>query len=396
MDILSFINLKRLTKCIPFSYKLMIIDYIYSIPYYFFRFLPIKSNQIVLCNFYGKGFGDNPKYIALELLKHKNKFNLVWLVEKKDDSMPSEIKQIKINSLRSVIELVRARIWIDNSRKPYYIRKRNGQFYIQTWHGNIMLKKIEGDAEEKINLDYLWNAKNDSSIIDLFLSSSSFFTSKIRSSFWYTGQIIECGSPKIDVLLNNNKEKIVLIKNTLKINHDKKIAIYAPTFRNNNDLEFYNFNFNFLIEALMHKFGDDWIVFKRLHPSINSNSLNQEFNSKVINVSGYSDMQDLLLISDVLVTDYSSSMFEFALMKKPVFLFTKDISSFISERGVYFEFDELPFKYALDIQELVNNILSFSEKEYLISVDKFFIKINHFEKGNACVQVVNRINQLIN
>ena len=117
-----------------------------------FRLLPVKKGRIVAENFFGKGYGDNPKYIYDELLINPE-LELVWLIKKNTDTeFPVGVNVVKRGTLKELYYLATAQVWIDNSRKHYGIRKRKGQMYIQTWHGGIALKKIEKDVENSLPL----------------------------------------------------------------------------------------------------------------------------------------------------------------------------------------------------------------------------------------------------
>ena len=136
--------------CRPVYHKIIVMIY------FFFRLFPIKKNKIVITNYYGKGFGDNGKAIANELHERKLDIDFVWLVEKNDESIPQWIRQVNYYSILSIYELVTAKLWIDNARKRRYVRKRKQQFYIQTWHGTIPLKRVEKDVEAAfLRLDFI-------------------------------------------------------------------------------------------------------------------------------------------------------------------------------------------------------------------------------------------------
>ncbi len=106
-----------------------------------FRIFPIKKNKVVVINFYGNGYGDNPKYICEELIKTHEELDVIWLVNKMDDVFPNQIRKVKYKSIKAIYEMATAKIWIDNARKRKYVIKRNGQYYIQTWHGGIRIKE---------------------------------------------------------------------------------------------------------------------------------------------------------------------------------------------------------------------------------------------------------------
>lgn len=357
---------------------------------YLFRIFPIKDNRIIISNYYGKGYGDNGKYICEQLLQMDENLEIVWLINKNQNTLSfnSKIKIVKNKSIKGLYYLCTSKVWIDNCRKHFYSYKRKNQFYIQTWHGAIPLKKIEKDAESKLSKDYVKNAKLDSKLMDALISNGTFSTRIMKQSFWFDGPIYEYGSPRCDVLFSdvNRKNRI---KEKISIDKKYKILLYAPTFRKDMSVEIYKLNFDKILQVLKNKTEKDWIIFVRMHPNLNKNiEIN---NQNVINMSNYDDMYELMLISDILITDYSSSMFEFMFTKKPVFLYAPDINDYLDDRGFYFEFEELPFPKAFNFEDLLRKLTLFDNNKYIYSIEEFIKKIGCFEDGKASERVANLI-----
>lgn len=365
--------------------------------YYIFRLLPVNKTKVVLTNFNGKGYGDNPKYIAEELIVSGLPLDLVWLVSTIEDrSIPPQIRKVKIGSIRSIYELVTAKVWIDNNRKSYDVRKRKQQFYIQTWHGFIMLKKIEKDAIDKLSSIYVKNAINDSRMIDLCISNSTFFTRFLRESFWYTGEILECGLPKSDVLLNPGVNAYEAVVRKYGIRDGDRLVLFAPTFRNSKSASSFMLNFDAISDNMAAKFSGEHTIMLRLHPAMSDVELNTDEHKRVVNVSDYSDIQLLVKAADILITDYSSLMFEFGILEKPVFLYFTDFDDYQSERGVYFDLHELPFPIAETEVGVIKNIVGFNRTDYLNKVSVFNQKvIGVRESGRAAQLITMRIKEVI-
>lgn len=168
--------------------------------FYLLKIFPINKKKIVIQCFKDMGYCDSLKYICEELLHQKVDYQIVWITKKKYiNQFPNAIKLVPVNTFRAIKELATAKIWIDNCRKDSWVRKRTGQFYLQTWHNGISLKKVEGEAEKVLSESYLKSAKNDSKMIDVFLSDSDLATDRIRNSFWYSGKILKFGLPKNDI-----------------------------------------------------------------------------------------------------------------------------------------------------------------------------------------------------
>ena len=365
--------------------KSIIINSIRNILYYLFSIFPICKNKIFIQNFNGKGYGDNPKYIVEEILRRELDFVLVWaVVPKLSKGFPQRVKTVPYKSIRAIYEEATAKIWIDNCRKQLYVRKRKEQYYIQTWHGMVNLKKVEKDVEQNLSAYYVKQAKRDSTLINLFLSDSKFSSQLYRSAFWYNGEILECGSPRDDILINP-------VQKHFNIAGNKKIILYAPTFRDNSGVDAYDIDFELILNSLQEQTKEGWIFLVRLHPNISEKSELLSFNESIINVSNYDDMQELMLASDILITDYSDCMYEFALMNKPVFLYAHDHEQYRKERDFYFDIFSLPFPCAVNNNDLLQNILHLDTARYLNSLAAFFEKTGVIKNGDAAKKVVDRI-----
>lgn len=364
-----------------------------------FNLFPMKKNKIVICSYFGKSYGDNGKYICEEIISQNLKWDIVWLVEKerlKNSQFPNKIRVVKYNSLAALYELSTAGVWIDNSRKFSHPPKRKKQLYIQTWHGSVSLKRIEKDAEKSLSRFYIKSAKKDSKMADLLISNSKFSTELYKKSFWYKGEILECGTPRCDILIDNNYSDINKIKNRLGVSENVKLITYAPTFRKDGDTSVYNIQWKRILEILKGKFGGEWKVLVRLHPNISNKRDFMQYDSNIIDVTNYPDMYEVLKASEILITDYSSSMFEFSYSKKPVFLYTEDLESYIKDRDFYFKIDNLPYPIAKTNKELFDKIESFEYEEYSFELTKFLNKLQIKETGKASKAIVSKIREAVN
>ena len=361
----------------------------------FFRLFPIKNNCIVFENFLGKGYGDNPKYIADEILRnYKTDFNIVWLIKgTKFSDMPEQIKQVKRGTLKELYYLSTAKVWIDNFRKHYGVKKRKGQFYIQTWHGGFPLKKIEKDALSVLSKTYIKSAINDSKMIDLLLISSKKIEKIFLDAFWYNGKVLEVGSPRTDVFFKHCN--IRLIKESMGLNPETHIILYAPTFRENNDLTAYNLSYEQILKNFIMKNGGTWKIIIRLHPNISYLQKNIKYNENILNGSNFSDINKLIKLCDVLITDYSSCMFDAMFAKKRVLLYVPDVEKYMLDRGLYLKLEDLPFPKSKNMSELLDAIDSFDENDFNNRVSKFLKDIGSFETGCASKKVVEKIIEII-
>lgn len=361
------------------------------------RILPIVNNKIVIVNYYGKGYGDNGKAIVQKLLMQDIPLDIVWAVKSltEIENFPPGVRFVKFRSLTFYKEMATARIWIDNSRQGAAIIKRSGQFYIQTWHGGLPLKQIEKDAYEHLARGYLDDAIYDSKKIDLMISGNAFFSKLCKTSFWYDGAILECGTPRLDSLINYDQSERNIICEKLGLPKDKKFVLYAPTFRVNKDMECYNLYYNKILNTLEKKTGDEWCFIVRLHPNISVEQDTLRYSSSVLNGTQFPDLYELLKITDLLISDYSSVIFEGALLEKPVALFTTDLDAYIKDRNFYFNLNELPFPICENNEMLMRTIECFDTAAYKVEVEKFNDSINYFETGEAASRIVHIILEVI-
>ena len=222
----------------------------------------------------------------------------------------------------------------------------------------------------------------------------------MRESFWYNGEILKCGLPRNDIFFNRTEEFIAGIRKKLNVPPDNKIIMYAPTFRDNPAIlaDVYKFNAAKLTETLKKKFGGKWTLLIRLHPNVAwVNLSNNIFGNaeNIINVTKYPDMQELLVVSDVLISDYSSSIYDFMILHKPVFIFAKDFDSYPKERGFKQLYFDLPYKINRTEDELLDCIKNFDAKKLEPAIKKFLDVIIPFDTGHASEEVVKRIKSVI-
>lgn len=352
------------------------------------RVFPVKQNKIVCCSMKGKRYGDSPKYLADEIIRQNLGFEIVWLIRDEFDAdFPKEIRRAKYNFLSCAYELATAKFWIDSNSKQLGTLKRKGQYYIQTWHGSA-LKKLYGDIPDKIDFFDRTIIKYNSGIQDVMLSDSRYITEMYRRAFWYKGEILECGGPRNDAFFENIEEYSRNVREYYNL-EDQKIALYAPTFRDDFRVADMRLDFEKLQRSLSVRFGGNWVVLVRLHPNNIADAEELiDYTDKIINATNYNVMQELLVACDVLITDYSSSMFDFMTKHAPCFIYATDLEKYQEERDLYMNLKELPFPAAESNDELEKIILQFDETKYEEDLQKLFERMGICKRGNACKQVV--------
>ena len=355
-------------------------------------FTRVHKGRMMCWAYTFKQYSCNPRYLTEHLLENNTEFEIFWVFRGNVDTsgVDKRIKCVRYKSLRYFLLVNTAEFFITNARTdPYriYWHKRKGQKYVMLWHGGVALKRIEKDAEAQLSYSYLKKAKIDSKVCDLMVSGCRFQTSLLKEKFWYDGEILERGIPRNDVFFNKARhpEMKERICHKYGISPDSRIVLYAPTFRRNKSIEPYRIDWSRVVPELRKIYDTEKIsVLLRLHPNLigkadASSLINDE---SVIDVTRYHDMQELLCVSDLLITDYSSSMFDITMLKKPCMLYATDIEKY--NRGYYFDFAELPFPLARNEEELIGNIRTFDSAAYDESVESFFEKhIGLCEDGNA-------------
>jgi CDP-glycerol glycerophosphotransferase len=353
-----------------------------------FWMFPIDDRKVLFRSFRGQNCGDNPGAVFQEMKKERDDLKFYWVM--KDPSTRIQgASVIRYGSISELYHLATAKVWIDNTRKGSWCTKRKGQYYVQTWHGDPSLKKVEGDI--KNTEDSLNNAIKDSKNTDLFLSGSKWMSKLCKKSFFYKGNILEVGLPRTDILFENSNAVRNAIYEQLGFDENTQIVLYAPTFRKNGDLSAYNIDFRLVEGALKRKFGGVWKILVRLHPDIAG--LTNKFHFKnVVDVSTFDDMNQLIVSSNVLITDYSSCMFDAMQAGKIIFLFASDMDEYNRlDRGFYFKMDELPFSFAASNAKLEKNIANFEELDYRSRVEQFSEQLGIFAGGHASEKVCEYI-----
>jgi CDP-glycerol glycerophosphotransferase len=380
------------------SFIEMIKKYGYLSLIYIFNMLPVKRNKVFLFSYYGSQYGCNPKYITEYILANypADKFDLVWAFNKLDlNKAVAGVRKVKTMSFKYFYELCTSQIIITNFRTTDLFVKRKNQYYIQTWHSSLRLKQIEKDAENSLPDHYVQMAKKDSLKCDLLLSGSRFGTEIFKRSFWYDGEIFEHGIPRNDLLFQSNSNKRDEIKHRLNIQYETKVLLYAPTFRKGNNLDVYDLDYSQIVEKLTNKFGGEWMVLVKLHPHLLSQSNGLVYGEKVMDVTAYDDVQELLFIADVLISDYSSLIFDFSITNRPCFLYVPDVVEYINQdRELYFDLMELPFISATSNKDLIKKIEEFQYEKYKKGLSKFLEDVGSYEDGKASEHLIKHINKI--
>ncbi|MFF4326370.1 CDP-glycerol glycerophosphotransferase family protein [Streptomyces sp. NPDC001591] len=307
------------------------------------RRLPVKD-LVVYDTFQGNGAGDAPRAIHEELLRRGEKLEHVWLVRDGRAEVPATARAVQYDSLEAWDVLARARYYVLNDSVPRSFRRRPGQTVVQTWHGTP-LKQIGYDFTHDYytSPEILEALAHDSAQWTLLASPSSYATPVLKRALGYDGEVIESGSPRTDALLRPDAERIAEVRRRLGLPEGKKVVLYMPTWRENREgwSGGYKLDLQIDLDAARRELGEDHVLLVRGHYRVGEQLRDGVRDGFVRDVSRWPDATDLLLVADVLISDYSSAVFDFALTDKPLLLFTYDLEHYRDTlRGFTFDLEE--------------------------------------------------------
>jgi CDP-glycerol glycerophosphotransferase len=319
------------------------------------RLLPIKKHVIVFESLWGRAFNDNPKAIYDYMSeKFGRKYKYVWFLNNEYTPVPDDVIAVRKNSWRYFYYLARGKYFVENTNFPNFYVKRKGQIEMQTLHGTFM--KTMG-LDEKVTFNTKWKQESllkRSGRWDYLVSPSPYMTKTATSAFMFQHQVVECGFPRNDVLYkHNNPDFIAQVKQEMNLPLDKKIVLYAPTFRSKD-----KFELHLDFDQLRERLSDHYILLLRLHYFVASRINVEAYKGFVYDVSSYPDIQNLYLISDMMITDYSSVMFDYAHLKRPMLFFAYDLEFYRDDlRGMYLNYEEtVPGPIVRSTEEIIRHI----------------------------------------
>lgn len=351
------------------------------------KLLPVQKDRVLFLSFRGKQYSCNPRAVSEALEKNASgRVRIEWAFhepEKFKSLAGRGITVLDDRSLKFILHAMTARVVCTNTYYKPFLPRRKDQFYLRTWHGGGSYKKVTYPSG--LRGKYISMQQQGAS---LYLSSSRAFTDQtLRGAFGYTGEVLEAGMPRNDILTDGRwKETAILTKRELGLS-DRKIALYAPTYREGGAGKNLYPDTDRIKKALSQKFGGSWTVLYRGH------HVDKSANIGDMDVSAYPDMQPLLCAADALITDYSSSIWDMSLMYKPAFLYCADLDAYRAERDFFTDIRSWPFPLAENDGELENNILCFDEEKYRCAVKAHHESLGNCETGRASVLAAERILQ---
>ncbi len=358
--------------------------------------IPLNSKKIFFSSYEGRQFSCNPKYLFLKL-RSLNIEGITYVFEYNNSMLPDELKSgVKVvshNSIQYIYEILTSKIIITNSGITAKMPIRKSQIVINTWHGGGAYKKVGKDINHEINgAGNIFHRINERQTT-YFISSSESFSKAMSSAMGINDKkYFNSGMPRNDIFFQNKEYDFdTIIRKRYHIEPDIHLILYAPTYRGKvNALDedpVDQLDSKKLIYTLKKKFGGNWEILYRGHYYGDRNTSSNHY----INVSDYQDMQELLLAVDVLITDYSSSIWDFSFTDKPAFLFVPDIDDYQGERNFYTDITKWPYKMARNNEELNDLIIRYDSQEQAKRNRWHQDNLGSYEKGIATMKIINEL-----
>ena len=366
--------------------------------HHFYNKQEINKKRIVFESFSGHYYTDNPKYLYEYIYNnYKDDFEYVWVIDDNKREILGNPLRVKKYSLKYHKMMATSKYWVINTRQPARLVKRPGQVLLSTWHGTP-LKKLGFDMG---NI-YLNNPRTkdtyirDSSMWDYFVSPNRFSTPILKRAFAYEGEMLETGYPRNDILYNADESMVNQIKENLNLPSDKKVILYAPTWRDDDayDVAKVKFKLRLELDKLEKAVGDEYIVLVRTHYLITDSDVG-DYGDFAVDVSKYDDIAELYLVSDILITDYSSVFFDYANLRRPILFYTYDLDKYENElRGFYIDIhSEVPGPLLRTTEEVIDALNNIDEiaSQYSEKYDEFYERFCSIEDGNASKRIFEKV-----
>ena len=389
----KMVSLKR-AKYYKQNYKKIIVD----------------EKMIIFESFFGKKYACSPKAIYEYMSNNPeySNYKFVWAFRNpngaKDYFRDKKVILLKYDSKKYYRYYAKAKYWVTNARLPECILKKDNQVYVQCWHGTPLKKlgydiNVKGNNALSSNKTVRKQYNRDAKRYTYMVSPSKFSTERFISAFnleklGKKDIIIEKGYPRNDELFNLNNDNINQIKKKLNLPMNKKVILYAPTWRDNQHQVGvgYTFDIKIDLDKMKEKLGDEYLILLRLHYLVADKlNIGNKYPDFAYDVSKYDNVNDLYIISDMLITDYSSVFFDYANLKRPIIFYMYDLDTYKNDtRDFYIDLKELPGPIVTEEFKLIQAIENINgiNEEYKERYNKFNQKFNYLDDGNASKRVV--------
>ncbi len=368
------------------------------------RRFPADADRIVFEAGLGRQYADSPRYIYEELVRRGHPGRKVWSYRgtvHSDDARTSTVERL---SVRYFWHLARAKYWVSSQNMPYYVTRRRDGVFVQTWHGTPV-KRMLRDVAEVYGRDegYVGRMTRAAAQWTVLVSPSAFATGAISGAYGFTGPVLEVGYPRNDLLAAPGRdERAAAVRARLGIPADARVVLYAPTFRDDRAYGRGRFGFALPFDParLTQRLGRDVVVLLRLHLLVSDElEIPEAIEGTVRDVSAYPEIQDLQLASDVLVTDYSSVLFDYAILRRPMVFHAYDLEDYRDRlRGFYLDYErEVPGPITTTEDELLDVLARVvadpqaARAQWAERLDAFVARFAPHDDGGATARVVDAV-----
>lgn len=360
---------------------------------------PVVKNRIMFETFFGKSYSDSPKYIYEYIAKtYPGKYDLIWVLNERT-KLPYEGKRVKRFSIKYMYYLATAKYFVYNVRQPSFFKKRKGTVFFETWHGTP-LKKLAFDLDEVFGAspNYKKQIYKQSRSWDYLLAANKFSSDIFRRCYKFDGKMCECGYPRNDIMHADNRDEVAArVKKELNIPSGKKVLLYAPTWRDDECYGHgqYKFELKLDLNRMKERLGDDYVVLLRTHYYIADAIDTTQYGDFTRNVCRYSDISELYLVSDIIITDYSSVFFDYANLKRPMLFYTYDLDKYRDVlRGFYIDMEkELPGPLLFTTDEVIDSVLNIDavSAKYAERYKEFYERFCGWEDGHGAEKCARKL-----
>lgn len=392
-EIVSGLDQPRRPKNNKYQWREILVSYILRAAQLVLFWLPVKKNRVMVYIHDRKGFTCNPKYIVKKLRElYGDQLEIIWVSMHPETCQEVEelgVKVMKSNTLKQMLKYFRTRFFITNDAFPSWAMHRWNQKWMNTWHGAMNYKHIGYDYLAPMSplAAKIFKIKNRQP--DYFLSGSEFFTKDTSVSFRLDEKVfVPCGLPRNDAFFGEQEEVCRKVRAHYGIDPQKKLAIFAPTFRRGMKSDTFGMDFDKVCAALSQRFGGEWVILFRNHNFVKGK---QKYGGAV-DVSAYHDMQELMCAADVLISDYSSCLYDFCMTRKPAFVYATDLDNYMNnDRSFAYPFEKWPYPVATSNEELIERIGEFDQTAFEAKVAEHLADAGAYDNGTASRQVAELI-----
>ena len=378
--------------------KLLSADYKADVYRRYLIRLPLARGSAVFESHMGRQYSDNPRAVYEELRRRLPDAPVTWSYKDSREGFPDNARLVRRGSWRYHLALARAEFWVDNQGFPHHLPKREATRYLQTWHGTA-LKRMGFDvpAQRAASLTEQQQTQQATDRFDWFLVRGGHDERTLVRSLRLQAEVLRTGYPRNDVLVQRGagrEAERAELRRRLGIPESHRVLLYAPTFRQSANGTVPPLEVPFDLHRFVQSFGGEWVLLIRAH-YLTSVHIPTTLRHAVVDVSQVHDVTPLLLASDALVTDYSSILFDYALLDRPMLFLQQDRTEYLEEgRGSYFDLhDQAPGPIVEDEPGLFAALSGLDEQGAAFSAARreFAVRYGEYDRGQAAQEVVQRV-----